>query len=295
MKNFHLRHSAHFPSLGFAQEILENREWLWLPWGQAVISAQRSPGETRTDGAHFAPGLDKRINVRVLRQAPRAHLRSLSSAPPPPASLLQDGSAPRGARSPGGRGRCLGDARAFPGRRACAAPGSQSEGGARIQTRSGCEGVSRARRPGACEVGTAVWGRRVGAGEGGVGGQLGSPGGPRVPGDGCEGPQVGRAGVLPGGPGAGSGRALPAADSSEGVFGARGRRAAGWPLRTHSGVWAPLPSSVPGHTPAPPQTQSCPAPCNTSRFSAAGQVLSLFLLLYLLPHQEIINQKIACF
>lgn len=104
MKNFHLRHSAHFPSLGFAQEILENREWLWLPWGQAVISAQRSPGETRTDGAHFAPGLDKRINVRVLRQAPRAHLRSLSSAPPPPASLLQDGSAPRGARSPGRAG-----------------------------------------------------------------------------------------------------------------------------------------------------------------------------------------------
>ena len=214
--------------------------------------------------------------------AGQAHQRpgpppSTPSAPPFPTERAPAARVPAPGRQlparraqPGGRDRCLGDARAFPGRRACAAPGSQSEGGARIQMRSGRGGVSRARRPGACEVGAAVWGRRVGAGEGRVGGQLGSPGGPRVPGDGCEGPQGGQAGVLPGGPGAGSGRALPAADSSEGVFGARGRRAAGWPLRTHPGVWAPLPSSVPGHTPAPPQTQSCRAPCKYQPVFSCG-------------------------
>lgn len=138
-------------------------------------------------------------------------------------------------------------------------------------------------------MGAVVRARRVGAGEGGVGGQLGSPGGPGVPGDGCEGLQGGRAGVLSGGPGAGSGRALPAADPSEGVFRARGRRAAGWPLRAHPGVWAPLPSSVPGRTPAPPQTPSFVLLVNSSRFSAAGQVLGFFLFLYLLPYQEIFN------
>lgn len=117
MKNFHLRHSAHFPSLGFAPEILENREWLWLPRGHAVISAQRGPGATRTDGAHFAPELDKGINVRVLRQAPRARPRSLPSAPPPLEVRAPAPSSAPPARSP------------RPGRpRPCAARATQGAG-----------------------------------------------------------------------------------------------------------------------------------------------------------------------
>lgn len=118
----------------------------------------------------------------------RARPRRSKSAPPPPRARPQPAVRAPAARVPArraqprGRGRCLGDARAFPGRRACAAPGSQSEGGARIQT----AGRQRRRerreeawslRGGGCGPGAA---RRCGRGWGGwTARESGRAGGPR--------------------------------------------------------------------------------------------------------------------
>lgn len=176
----------------------------------------------------------------------------------PPARLWPR---PAPCAKPGGRARCLGDAssdprygRALPGGRACAAPGSQSEGGARVQTagrrrRRERRGEAWGLLGGVREVGVAAWGRRVGAGGGG-----GRPSGSGVRAGRGRGPPGGRGGGSPGetgGTGPCSSRRCP-----------RRGRLRGASLRTGPGVWAPLPSGLTATPPTPPKkTKSHLVPC----------------------------------
>lgn len=227
----------------------------------------------------------------------RARPRRSKSAPPPPrarpppAVRAPAARVPARRAQPRGRGRCLGDARAFPGRRACATPGSQSEGGARIQTagrqrRRERREEARSLRGGGCGPGGGAsvrarvgWvdssGVREGRGPPGTGARVSKGGGPGFSREG-----QGRDRAAPSPP-----RTPRRASSGRVAAGRRGGRCEPTPGSGH-----PFPPVSRGVPPPLPRPRAVVLLVNSSRFSAAGQVLGFFLLLYLLPYQEIFKR-----